>query len=60
MVGLGIETAIELANAPNDEGRDELIAKLEAIHSLSKSTMWELGIPLTQALSSRAGSSAGC
>ena len=42
MVGLGIETAIELANAPNDEGRDELIAKLEAIHALSKSTMWEL------------------
>ena len=30
MIGLGIETAIELANAQNDEGRDELIAKLEA------------------------------
>ena len=46
MIGLGIETAIELANAPNDEGRDELIAKLEAIHTLSKSTMWELRHPI--------------
>ena len=46
MIGLGIETAIELANAPNDEGRDELIAKLEAIHALSKSTMWELRHPI--------------
>ena len=46
MIGLGVETAIELANAPNDEGRDELIAKLEAIHSLSKSTMWELRHPI--------------
>ena len=46
MIGLGVETAIELANAPNDEGSDELIAKLEAIHSLSKSTMWELRHPI--------------
>ena len=46
MIGLGIETAIELANAPNDEGRDELIAKLGAIHALSKSTMWELRHPI--------------
>ena len=46
MIGLGIETAIELANAPNDEGRDELIAKLEAIHALSRSTMWELRHPI--------------
>ena len=46
MIGLGIETAIELANAPNDEGRDELIAKLEAIHILSRSTMWELRHPI--------------
>ena len=46
MIGLGIETAIELANAPNDEGRDEMIAKLEAIHALSKSTMWELRHPI--------------
>ena len=46
MIGLSVETAIELANAPNDEGRDELIAKLEAIHTLSKSTMWELRHPI--------------
>ena len=46
MIGLGLETAIELANAQNDENRDELIAKLEATHSLSKSTMWELRHPI--------------
>ena len=46
MIGLGLETAIELANAQNDEGRDELIAKLEATHALSKSTMWELRHPI--------------
>ena len=46
MIGLGIETAMELANAPNDKGRDELIAKLEAVHALSKSTMWELRHPI--------------
>ena len=46
MIGLGVETAIELARAQNDEGRDELIAKLEAIHALSKSTMWELQHPI--------------
>ena len=46
MMGLGIETAIELANAQNDEGSDELIAKLEAVHALSKSTMWELRHPI--------------
>ena len=46
MIGLGIETAIELANAPSDESREELIAKLEATHALSKSTMWELRRPI--------------
>ena len=46
MIGLGLETAIELVNAQNDEGRDELIAKLEATHALSKSTMWELRHPI--------------
>ncbi len=46
MIGLGIETAIELADGRNDEGRDELIAKLEAVHALSKSTMWELRHPI--------------
>ena len=42
MIGLGLETAIELANAQGDE----LIAKLEATHGLSKSTMWELRHPI--------------
>ena len=46
MIGLGLETAIELANAQDDENRDELIAKLEATHALSKSTMWELRHPI--------------
>ena len=46
MIGLGIETAIELAKGQNDEGRDELISKLEAVHALSKSTMWELRHPI--------------
>ena len=42
MIGLGIETAIDLA----DESNRELIAKLEATHALSKSTMWELRHPI--------------
>ena len=46
MIGLGLETAIELANAQNDEGRNQLIAKLDATHALSKSTMWELRHPI--------------
>ena len=46
MIGLGIETAIEMANARTDEDRDELPAKLSATHALSKSTMWELRHPI--------------
>ena len=46
MIGLGIETAIELANAPDGENREELLAKLSATHALSKSTMWELRHPI--------------
>ena len=46
MIGLGLETAIELASSRNDEDRDELIAKLSATHALSKSTMWELRHPI--------------
>ena len=46
MIGLGIETAIELAEAPEGENRDELLAKLSATHALSKSTMWELRHPI--------------
>ncbi len=46
MIGLGIETAIELANTRDAESRDELTAKLKAVHALSKSTMWELRLPI--------------
>ncbi len=46
MIGLGIETAIELADAREGESRDELRAKLSATHALSKSTMWELRHPI--------------
>ena len=46
MIGLGLETAIEMARAQDDEDRDELIAKLEATHALSKSAMWELRHPI--------------
>ena len=42
LIGLGIETAIELA----DDSKRELVAKLKATHSLSKSTMWELRHPI--------------
>ena len=46
MIGLGLETAMELASAQNGEDRDELLAKLAATHNLSKSTMWELRHPI--------------
>ena len=59
MIGIGVETAIELAddqlkaghvkpsNAPDGvSAGDELIAKLRATHALSKSTMWELRHPI--------------
>ncbi len=46
MTGLGLETAIELASAPDGDSRDELLAKLSATHELSKSTMWELRHPI--------------
>ena len=46
MIGLGLETANELARAGTDENRDELLAKLSATHDLSKSTMWELRHPI--------------
>ena len=42
LIGLGIETAVELADGLNDEGKDELIEKLEATLALSRSTMWDL------------------
>ena len=46
MIGLGLETANELAKAWTNESRDELLAKLSATHDLSKSTMWELRHPI--------------
>ena len=46
MIGLGLETAIELANARNGGNRDELLAKLSATHDLSKSAMWDLRHPI--------------
>ena len=42
LIGLGLETAVELADGLNDEGKDELIEKLEATLALSRSTMWDL------------------
>ncbi len=42
LVGLGIETAMELVGNSNRE----VTAKLEATHSLSKSAMWELRHPI--------------
>ena len=46
MIGLGLETAIELAADQKDEDHDELLSKLEATLALSKSTMWELRHPI--------------
>ena len=46
LIGLGLETAIELADGLNDESRDELIEKLEATLALSRSTMWDLRHPI--------------
>ena len=42
MIGLGIETAMELAQDSNRE----LVDKLEATYRLSKSAMWELRYPI--------------
>ena len=44
-IGLRLEAAIEVASAQKDENREELVAKLEAMLALSKSTMWELRHP---------------
>ena len=46
MIGLGLETAIELADTQREENQDELLAKLRATLTLSKSTMWELRHPI--------------
>ncbi len=46
VMGLGLETARELAETRDDNGRGDLAAKLEALHGLSKSMMWELRHPI--------------
>lgn len=46
VVGLGLETAKELAEANTEETRRELIAKLDATHGLSRSIMWDLRHPI--------------
>ena len=46
MIGIGIETTVELADDREGENRDEILAKLYATHALSKSTMWELRHPI--------------
>ena len=42
MIGLGLETMKEIAEAQNEEDRDRLIARIEATHELSRSMMWSL------------------
>ena len=46
MIGLGLETAIELAATKKDEDHDDLLSKLKATLALSRSTMWELRHPI--------------
>ena len=46
LIGLGLETAIELANAQDSKNKEELSVKLKATLTLSKSTMWELRHPI--------------
>ena len=42
VIGLGLETAIELAKGHKENTLDDLLAKLDATHALARSTMWEL------------------
>ncbi len=46
MIGLGLETARELADSREEGSRDKLLAALSATHAVSKSTMWELRRPI--------------
>lgn len=46
LIGLGLETAIELAGGQDNENKDELLEKLEATLALATSTMWELRHPI--------------
>ena len=45
-IGLGLETAIELAAELRGDNGDELVDKLEGMLALAKSTMWELRHPI--------------
>ena len=42
MIGLGLETIREIAEARSEEDRDQLIARVDATHGLSRSMMWSL------------------
>ena len=42
MIGLGLETIREIAEARNEEDQDQLIARVDATHGLSRSMMWSL------------------
>ena len=42
VIGLGLETAIDLAREHKEHTLDDLLSKLDATHALSRSTMWEL------------------
>ncbi|MXY21531.1 MAG: hypothetical protein F4Y49_09395 [Dehalococcoidia bacterium] len=42
MIGLGLETMREIAESRNEEDQDQLIARIEATHGLSRSMMWAL------------------
>ncbi len=46
MIGLGLETAAEMANGENADDRANLSGKLAATHALARSTMWELRHPI--------------
>lgn len=46
VVGLGLETAKELAESNTEASRQELLAKLDATHELSRSIMWDLRHPI--------------
>ena len=46
VIGLGLETAIELAKGHREHALDDLLAKLDATYALARSTMWELRHPI--------------
>lgn len=46
MIGLGLEGAMLMAKDLKRDVRDELLAKLGAIHGMARSTMWELRRPI--------------